>query len=104
MRSLYGDNEALLGKWFKCTGKRDQIFLATKFGYASAKNFKHIDSSAGYCKKACEKSLETLGVDYIDLCELSFLLANTSGYCLLSVKENKGGFTLLRFRPLSTLI
>ncbi|RHZ43092.1 putative aldo-keto reductase (AKR13) [Aspergillus thermomutatus] len=29
---LYGDNEELLGKWFRRTGKRDQIFLATKFG------------------------------------------------------------------------
>jgi len=104
MRSLYGDNEALLGKWFKRTGKRDQIFLATKFGYASAKNFKHIDSSAEYCKKACEKSLETLGVDYIDLCELSFLLANISGYYLLSVKENKGIVTLLCFPPLRILL
>ena len=26
----YGDSEDLLGKWFKRTGKRDEIFLATK--------------------------------------------------------------------------
>jgi aryl-alcohol dehydrogenase-like predicted oxidoreductase len=66
--SLYGDNEELLGKWFKRTRKRDQIFLATKFGYL-LKDFRKFDSSAEYAKKACEKSLETLGVDYIDLCE-----------------------------------
>jgi aryl-alcohol dehydrogenase-like predicted oxidoreductase len=29
---MYADSEDLLGKWFKRTGKRDQIFLATKFG------------------------------------------------------------------------
>ena len=27
----YGDNEALLGKWFARSGKRKDIFLATKF-------------------------------------------------------------------------
>ncbi|KAJ7119573.1 NADP-dependent oxidoreductase domain-containing protein [Mycena epipterygia] len=29
---LYGDSEELLGKWFNRTGKRSDIFLATKFG------------------------------------------------------------------------
>ncbi|TAQ83051.1 hypothetical protein B7494_g8625 [Chlorociboria aeruginascens] len=45
---LYGDSEELLGKWFKRTGKRDQIFLASKFGYASKTDFSLIDSSAAY--------------------------------------------------------
>jgi aryl-alcohol dehydrogenase-like predicted oxidoreductase len=27
---VYGDSEDLLAKWFKRTGKRDEIFLATK--------------------------------------------------------------------------
>jgi aryl-alcohol dehydrogenase-like predicted oxidoreductase len=26
----YGDSEVLIGKWFKRTGKRSEIFLATK--------------------------------------------------------------------------
>ncbi|KAH9480933.1 Aldo-keto reductase str7 [Psilocybe cubensis] len=30
--AMYNDSEELLGKWFKRTGKRSQIFLATKFG------------------------------------------------------------------------
>lgn len=29
---VYLDSEDLVGKWFKRTGKRDEIFLATKFG------------------------------------------------------------------------
>ena len=29
---LYGDNEDLIGNWFRRTGNRDKIFLATKFG------------------------------------------------------------------------
>ncbi|CRG84802.1 hypothetical protein PISL3812_01997 [Talaromyces islandicus] len=64
---LYGDNEELLGKWFRRTGKRDQIFLATKFGFVDHSNPRLTDSSAAYCKKACAKSLEKLGVDKIDL-------------------------------------
>lgn len=28
---VYMDSEDLIGKWFKRTGKRDEIFLATKF-------------------------------------------------------------------------
>ncbi|OIW32300.1 aldo/keto reductase [Coniochaeta ligniaria NRRL 30616] len=64
---LYGDGEELLGKWFKQTGKRDQIFLATKFGYIKGSKTFEIDSSASYCKKACEESLRRLGIDSIDL-------------------------------------
>ncbi|KAI8625480.1 putative aldo/keto reductase [Xylariaceae sp. FL1651] len=63
---MYGDCEELLGKWFKRTGKRDQIFLATKFGFVKG-SMSEIDSSAAYCKKACAESLKSLGVDYIDL-------------------------------------
>ena len=31
-----------------------------------------MDSSAAYCKQACEKSLKTLGIDCIDLCKFLF--------------------------------
>ncbi|KAI0074186.1 Aldo/keto reductase [Panus rudis PR-1116 ss-1] len=63
---VYGDNEELIGKWFKRTGKRDEIFLATKFGIV-ARPDKLVDGSPGYVKQACEKSLKRLGVDHIDL-------------------------------------
>ncbi|KAL3470763.1 NADP-dependent oxidoreductase domain-containing protein [Aspergillus californicus] len=64
---LYGDSERVLGQWFQRTGKRDQIFLASKFGYVPGSKAYETDSSASYCKKACEASLERLGVDSIDL-------------------------------------
>ncbi|KAI1634043.1 putative aldo-keto reductase [Biscogniauxia mediterranea] len=64
---LYGDNESLVGKWFKRTGKRDQIFLATKFGYVKGSKTIETDSSAAYCKKACAESLKALGIESIDL-------------------------------------
>ncbi|KAL4865587.1 hypothetical protein BDV12DRAFT_188070 [Aspergillus spectabilis] len=65
---LYGDNEEIVGKWFQRTGKRDQIFLATKFGFVKGgKPGYETDSSASYCKNSCEESLKRLGVDSIDL-------------------------------------
>lgn len=76
--SQYGDSEELLGKWFKRTGKRQEIFLATKFGYVEHSAAFETDSSAAYCKKACAKSLERLGVDTIDLCEFSLSVISTS--------------------------
>lgn len=60
----------MIGRWFKRTGKRDEIFLASKFGIMmEGRDFKGIDSSGEYCKKACAQSLEKLGVDCIDLCK-----------------------------------
>jgi aryl-alcohol dehydrogenase-like predicted oxidoreductase len=65
---MYGDNEELLGRWFKQTGKREQIFLATKFGFVKgAPGFSTLDSSGAFTKKACAESLEILGIDCIDL-------------------------------------
>ena len=69
----YGDNEALIGKWFKMHPERRQdIFLATKFGLAGrfgadGKITMVIDSTPEYCRECCGKSLENLGVDSIDL-------------------------------------
>ncbi len=67
--SLYGDSEELLGKWFKRTGKRDEIFLATKFGFVKGSKTLEVDSSGEYCKKACTESLRLLDIDSIDLCK-----------------------------------
>ncbi|KAL6413321.1 putative aldo-keto reductase protein [Ilyonectria robusta] len=65
--NMYGDSEEIVGKWFKRTGKRSDIFLATKFGYVIGSPTYETDSSPEYCKKCCEDSLKTLGVDFIDL-------------------------------------
>ncbi|KAI1482552.1 Aldo/keto reductase [Daldinia eschscholtzii] len=65
---FYGDSEDLIGKWFSRTGKRSDIFLATKFGGIrlgeAGFGFR---GDAEYVREACEKSLKRLGVDYIDL-------------------------------------
>ncbi|KAM6492734.1 Aldo/keto reductase [Amanita muscaria] len=62
----YGDSEDLIGQWFKRTGKRDEIFLATKFGVTFGGK-KKITGDPEYVKAAFEKSRQRLGVDIVDL-------------------------------------
>lgn len=60
----YEDNEALLGRWFRRTGKRDGIFLASKFAVTPTGE---VRNDAKYVREACNRSLQVLGVDHIDL-------------------------------------
>jgi len=66
---MYGPfkNEILVGKAIR--EKRDNVFLATKFGIQrsddSAK--RSINGRPEYVKSACEASLKRLGADHIDL-------------------------------------
>ncbi|KAK0434551.1 Aldo keto reductase [Desarmillaria tabescens] len=60
---IYGDSELLIGKWFKRTGKRNEIFLTYKFGITANGGL----GDPEYVKQQCVKSLERFGVDYIDL-------------------------------------
>ncbi|KAJ7779071.1 Aldo/keto reductase [Mycena metata] len=67
---IYMDSEEILGKWFKRTGKRDEIFLASKFGFVAVTGDRVIDGSPEYARKALEKSLKQLNVNCIDLYHL----------------------------------
>ncbi len=62
-----GANEKLLGKAFK--GLWDQVILATKFGIVRGPNeeFLGFNSKPEYIRKACDQSLQNLGVEAIDL-------------------------------------
>ena len=51
---------------FRRSGKRNDIFLATKFGFTVDPN-RSINGSPEYVKQACESSLKRLGVSCIDL-------------------------------------
>ncbi|KAF2111439.1 NADP-dependent oxidoreductase domain-containing protein [Lophiotrema nucula] len=65
---VYADNEDLLKLWFERTGKRDQIFLCTKFGVTKGDDgMPAFRSDPEYVRQACEKSLKRLGVSKIDL-------------------------------------
>ncbi len=63
-----GDNEELIGKTIR--GRRDEVFLATKFANIRTKAEPDKWSLSGkpeYVKAACDASLQRLGVDHIDL-------------------------------------
>ena len=62
-----GHNEELVGKAIK--GKRENVFLATKFGNVRGDNgeFLGVNGKPEYVRSACEASLKRLNVDTIDL-------------------------------------
>ena len=66
---VYGPytNEELLGGWLK--GKRERVFLATKFANIrdAAGQFVGVSGKPEYVRSACDASLRRLGVDTIDL-------------------------------------
>ena len=66
---MYGPfvNEQLVGR--AIAGRRDEVVLATKFGNVRGPNGERlgIDGSPDYVRKACDASLQRLGVDHIDL-------------------------------------
>lgn len=65
---LYGDSEELLGKWFQRTGKRKEIFLATKFGnHVTPDGGREVRNEPDYIRKSVAESLRLLQTDYIDL-------------------------------------
>lgn len=61
-----GHNEELIGR--AIAGRRDEVALATKFGFANALGEPTaIRGDAAYVREACDASLRRLGVDHIDL-------------------------------------
>lgn len=72
-QETYGSTEKILGTWFKKTGKRDEIVLASKiagpnpnFTYMREKN----DFSPESIKFALDQSLQRLQTDYLDVYQL----------------------------------
>jgi aryl-alcohol dehydrogenase-like predicted oxidoreductase len=76
---IYGDSERQVGKAIR--GRRDQVVLATKFGIVGATGTANADRSVNgtpqYVRKACESSLQKLGVEMIDLYYLHRVDATT---------------------------
>lgn len=67
--NVYGPhkNEELIGEWLK--GKRDRVFVATKFGAVRNPGGPVIgvNGRPEYVRSACDASLKRLGVETIDL-------------------------------------
>lgn len=60
-----GESETILGEWFKRSGKRDQIVLATKVGVDMGDGKKGLGRR--YILEEAEASLRRLQTDHIDL-------------------------------------
>jgi aryl-alcohol dehydrogenase-like predicted oxidoreductase len=60
-----GESETIIGKWFKQSGKRDKVILATKVGSEMGPGKGGL--SRKYILAEAEESLRRLRTDYIDL-------------------------------------
>jgi aryl-alcohol dehydrogenase-like predicted oxidoreductase len=72
-QETYGSTERIIGTWFKETGNREQVVLATKiagpnpaFAYMREK----VDFSPASIQYALDQSLQRLQTDYVDIYQL----------------------------------
>jgi aryl-alcohol dehydrogenase-like predicted oxidoreductase len=65
--NIYGDSEIKVGK--ALLGRRDSVILATKFGIVADSDIQNrgVDGTPENARRACDKSLQRLGVEQIDL-------------------------------------
>lgn len=76
----YADTEKIIGTWFKKTGNRDKVILASKI--AGKAEFTKFIRTTGFSRasiiEAVDGSLERLQTDYIDLYQLHWPERNTN--------------------------
>lgn len=91
----YGSTERILGTWFKKTGKREEIVLATKiagpnpnFTYMREKN----DFSPASLQYALDQSLQRLQTDYVDLYQLHWPERKTNFFGQRGFKVQEDGW------------
>jgi aryl-alcohol dehydrogenase-like predicted oxidoreductase len=89
-----GESETFLGKWLKEHGNRDDMFVATKVGFNTPEIGRNLTTDV--IVSECEKSLQRLQTDHIDLyyahcdqCETP--LAETLGAFDKQIKDGKVG-------------
>ncbi|WP_158821471.1 aldo/keto reductase [Granulicella sp. S156] len=65
--NVYGDSEIKVGKALQ--GRRDSVVLATKFGLVISSDIQNrgVDGTPENAHRACDESLQRLGVEQIDL-------------------------------------
>jgi aryl-alcohol dehydrogenase-like predicted oxidoreductase len=76
-----GASEAIIGRWLKARGNRDDMVIATKVRAAMGEQFsdhrgtirQREGLSRRWIMQACEGSLRRLGVDHIDLYQAHFI-------------------------------
>jgi len=62
-----GASEEIVGRWLERSGRRDEIVLATKAGFGVGEGPNDAGLGRLHLHRACEASLDRLGVDTIDL-------------------------------------
>ena len=82
-----GESEAIIGKWLRRSGKRQQMVIATKLGMEMGPDKKGL--SRAYILSEVEESLRRLQTDYIDLYQAHMDDPNTP------LEETLGAFALL---------
>ncbi len=84
-----GNTEKIIGSWFKNTGKREEVILASKI-VGPGESMQHIRPILDYSKasltEALNNSLERLQTDYIDLYQLHWPERNTNFFGKLDYK------------------
>ena len=86
----YADTERIMGTWFKKTGNRDKVVLASKIagpGSYTAHIRDHENFSPKHLREALEGSLKRLKTDYLDLYQLHWPERKTNFF---SVRGYKG--------------
>ncbi|MEZ7499306.1 aldo/keto reductase [Flavobacterium sp. Arc3] len=91
----YGSTERILGTWFKKTGKREEVVLASKIGGPNP-NFSYMrdknDFSPASIKYALDHSLQRLQTDYIDLYQLHWPERKTNFFGQRGFKVQEDGW------------
>lgn len=86
-----GSTEKIIGSWFKKTGRRKEVVLASKIAGPAAMA-SHIRPKLDFSKEAVEdavnKSLERLQTDYIDLYQLHWPERNTNYFGQLGYRHD----------------
>ncbi|TDN95507.1 aryl-alcohol dehydrogenase-like predicted oxidoreductase [Salegentibacter sp. 24] len=88
-----GSTEEIIGSWFKKSGKRQEVVLASKV-VGPGNSMDHIRENLGFTKKAVtdalHKSLKRLQTDYIDLYQLHWPERNTNFFGKRGYEHDNG--------------
>lgn len=91
-KETQGSTEKIIGSWFKKTGNRDKVVLATKVAGPNP-SMSYIRPKLGFSKEALNeavnKSLDRLQTDYIDLYQLHWPERNSNFFGQRGYKREK---------------